>query len=95
MIYSISIHRPRPEHEDDLIDSMRRYANAARAQNGLLEVHSLKARGQEAPLLFGVAVWESIEAKDAAGDALSRAVEGDRFDEWETEPSRSFLLDEV
>jgi heme-degrading monooxygenase HmoA len=95
MIYSISIHRPRPEYESDLVDSMHRYGNAARSQPGLLEVHTLKARDQETPLLIGVAVWKSIEAKDAANDALSRAIEGDTFDRWETEPFQSFLLDEI
>ena len=28
-------------------------------------------------------------------DALSRAIEGDSFDEWEREPFQSFLLDEI
>jgi heme-degrading monooxygenase HmoA len=95
MIYSISIHRPKPEHELELIDSMHRYGNAARSQPGLVEVHTLKARDQENPLLIGVAVWDSAKAKDAAGEVLSRAIEGDAFDEWETEPFQSFLLDEV
>lgn len=74
---------------------MHRYGNAARAQPGLLEVHTLKARDHQTPLLIGVAVWESIEAKDAARPALSGAIEGDRFEEWETEPFQGFLLDEV
>ena len=34
-------------------------------------------------------------AKGAARDALSRAIEGDSFDEWEREPFQSFLLDEI
>jgi hypothetical protein len=55
----------------------------------------LKARDQEMPLLIGMAAWESTEAKDAAKDALSRAIEGDTFDEWETESFESFLLDEI
>jgi heme-degrading monooxygenase HmoA len=95
MIYSISIHRPHPEHERALIDSMHRYGNAARTQPGLLEVHTLRARDPETPVLVGLAVWESLEAKDAARNALSRAVEGDAFDEWETQPIQSFLLDEI
>jgi heme-degrading monooxygenase HmoA len=95
MIYSISIHRPKPERERALIDSMHRYGSAGRMQPGLLEVHALRARNQAMPVLVGLAVWESEEAKDGATYALSRAVEGDAFDEWETQPIESFLLDEV
>jgi heme-degrading monooxygenase HmoA len=95
MIYSVSIHRPKPEYERDLIDSMHRYGNAARTQPGLVDVHTLKARDQSAPVLIGLAVWESVDAKEAARNALSAAIEGGAFDEWETEPFQSFLLDEV
>lgn len=95
VIFSVSIHRPKPEYERDLIDSMHRYGDAARTQPGLLEVHTLRAREQSAPVLIGLAVWESFEAKEAAAEALSAAIQGDDFDEWETEPFQSFLLDEV
>ena len=38
MLYHVSIHRPKPEHEQDVIDSMHRFGAAARLQDGLLDV---------------------------------------------------------
>jgi len=60
MLYHVSIHRPKPEHERDVIDSMHRFGAAARLQDGLLEVHTLKDRRSDA--LIGFAVWESAAA---------------------------------
>ena len=93
MLYHISIHTPKPEHEQDLIDSMHRFGAAARTQPGLLEVHTL--RDQRNGMLVGLAIWESADALAAARPALDTATEGDDFELWETEPVRSFLLDEV
>ena len=95
MVYSISIHRPKPEHVQEVIDSMHRYGEAARAQPGLVQVHTLRARDEDPPVLIGLAVWETAEAKAAAGDALAAAVAGDRFDEWDTRPIEGFLAEEV
>jgi len=93
MLYHVSIHRPKPEHEQDAIDSMRRFGAAARLQDGLLEVHTLKDRRSDA--LIGFAVWESAEALDAARPTLATATENDDFDAWESAPIEGFLLDEV
>ena len=95
MIYSISIHRPKPEHERDVIDSMHRYGRAARSQSGLIEVHTLRAMDEESPVLVGLAIWESIEAKERAREALDAAVGSDPFDEWESGPLQHFLLEEA
>ena len=93
MLYHVSIHRPKPEHEQDVIDSMRRFGAAARLQDGLLEVHTLKDRRSDA--LIGFAVWESAAALEAARPALAAATEHDDFDAWESAPVEGFLLDEV
>jgi heme-degrading monooxygenase HmoA len=95
MIYSISIHRPKPEHEQDVIDSMHRYGEAAGGQPGLHHVHTFRARDEDPPVLVGLAVWESAEAKKAAASALEAAVGDDPFEEWDREPIQGFLLDEV
>jgi heme-degrading monooxygenase HmoA len=93
MLYHVSIHRPTPEHEDDVIDSMHRFGAAARTQDGLLEVHTLKDRRSGA--LIGLAVWDSAEALEAARPALAAATEHDDFDAWEAAPVEGFLRDEV
>ncbi len=64
MLYHVSIHRPKPEHEHDVIDSMHRFSEVARGQKGLLEVHTLKDQRSDA--LLGFAVWESADALMAA-----------------------------
>lgn len=93
MLYHISIHTPKPEHEHDVIDSMHRFGEAARTQPGLLEVHTL--RDQRSGTLVGFALWDSLDALEAAGPTLGAATEHDDFDLWDAEPIRSFLLEEV
>jgi hypothetical protein len=93
VLYHVSIHTPKPEHTQDVIDSMHRFGDAARAQPGLVEVHTLQDR--RSGTLVGLAMWESMDALEAAGPALGAATEGDDFDLWDAEPIRSFLLDEV
>jgi hypothetical protein len=93
LLYHISIHHPRPEHERDLIASMHRFGNAARQEPGLRDVHTLKDGRSGA--LVGLAVWESADALTAARSALAAAVEHDDFDTWESEPVQVFLLEEV
>jgi hypothetical protein len=93
MLYHVSIHHPKPEYERDLIDSMHRFGDAARSQDGLVEVHTLKDRGSDA--LVGLAIWESAEALDAARPALAAATAGDDFETWEMAPVEGFVLDEV
>jgi heme-degrading monooxygenase HmoA len=93
MLYHLAIHVPKPEHEQDLIDSMHRFGDAARGQAGLVDVHTLK--DQRTGALVGFAIWESMDALTAARSALGAATEGDDFDLWEAEPVRSFVLEEV
>ena len=92
MHYHLSIHRPNPEHEQDLIDSMHRFGAAARAQ-GAIEAHTFKDARSDA--LVGLAIWGSDDDLAAARPALSAAVEGDDFDAWESGPVELFLLHDV
>lgn len=93
MLYHLAIHVPKPEHEQDVIESMRRFGAAAATQPGLIEVHTLRdTRGSGA--LVGFAIWESADALMAAQPALGAATGGDDFDAWEAEPIRSFLCEE-
>lgn len=79
--FSVSVHRPRAGFRELVIGSMHRYGDAARTQPGLVEVKTL--RSQEGDVLVGYAVWESAEAKQAAGPVLRAAVEHDDFELWE------------
>jgi hypothetical protein len=84
--------RPKPEHEQDLIDSMHRFGAAARAQ-GAIEAHTFKDERSDA--LVGLAIWRSDEDLAAARPALGTATEQDDFDAWESGPVELFLLHDV
>ncbi len=92
MLYQLAIHRPKPEHEQDLIDSMHRFGNAARAQ-GAIEAHTFKDARSDA--LVGFAIWRSDEDLAAARPALAEATQDDDFDAWETGPIQLLLLREI
>jgi hypothetical protein len=72
---------------------MHRFANAARAQPGLMAVHTL--RDTRSAALVGLAVWQSAEALGAARPALADSTEGDDFDAWEPGPFQVYLLEEA
>jgi len=55
MMFHVAIHRPKPEFEQVLVDSMHRFGAAARTQAGLREVHTL--RDTRSCVLVGLAVW--------------------------------------
>jgi hypothetical protein len=93
MLYHLSIHRPKPEHEADVIASMHRFGDAARGLDGLQEIDTL--RDARTGVLVGLAVWTSIDALEAARPLLASATEGDDFESWEQEPFEVFLLEEV
>jgi len=63
-----------------MIDSMRRYGEAARAAGGIERIHTLK--DERSGALVGLAIWHSKEAYEAAQPALIKAVEGDDFSAW-------------
>ncbi len=92
MLYHLSIHRPRPEHEQDLIESMHRFGATAREQ-GAIEAHTFKDARSDA--LVGLAIWRSEDDLAAARPALASAVEHDDFDAWESAPTQLFLLHDV
>ena len=92
MLYHLAIHRPKPEHEQDLIDSMHRFGVAARGQ-GAIEAHTFKDERSDA--LVGLAIWRSDDELTAARPALAAATEDDDFDAWESGPVELFMLRDV
>ena len=92
MLYHLSIHHPKPEHEQELVESMHRFGAAARAQ-GAVEAHTLKDARSDA--LVGLAIWRSEDDLAGARPALAAVVEHDDFDEWEAVPTQMLLLHDV
>lgn len=93
MIVHLAIHDPKPEHVDDLIDSMYRFAAAGRSQPGLREVHTM--RDARSGKLFGLAIWESRESFEDGVPAMRAAVRNDPFLDREEGVPDVYLLEDV
>ena len=93
MFVLMSIHRPHPDKEKLVVDSMHRYGETAKRQRGLVSVHTLK--DENSGELFGLALWDSKESYLAARPALMKTTEGDDFDSWEVEPMRGHRLNSI
>jgi heme-degrading monooxygenase HmoA len=93
MIVHLAIHAPRPDHVDDLIDSMHRFAAAGQSQPGLQAVHTM--RDAKSGKLFGLAIWESREAFDAGVESMRAAVADDPFLDWEEGVPDVYLLEDL
>jgi heme-degrading monooxygenase HmoA len=93
MIVHLAIHTPKPDHIDDLIASMHRFAAAGTGQAGLIEAHTM--RDARSGKLVGLAIWESREAFDRGVEAMRAAVEDDPFPDWEEGVPDVYLLEDV
>ncbi|MEA2676723.1 MAG: hypothetical protein QOJ81_864 [Chloroflexota bacterium] len=92
MLYQLAIHRPKPEHQGELIDSMHRFGVAARGQ-GAIEAHTFKDERSDA--LVGLAIWGSDDDLAAARPALAAVTEDDDFAAWESGPVELFMLRDI
>ena len=81
MFIHMSIHYPKSNKEQYLIESMARFGKAMKDKKGLIMVHTLK--DEESNKLVGLAIWESKEDWLAAREAMINAVKDDPFEEWE------------
>jgi heme-degrading monooxygenase HmoA len=88
---SLSIMRPNEGYEQDTIDSMHRFSEAARSQPGLELVTTL--RHEETGDLFGIAVWESEEAANAGSGHARAAVAEDDLGTWVAEMQNYRLVE--
>ena len=93
MIVHLAVHTPKPEHIDDLIASMRRFAAGGAGQAGLRGAHTM--RDVRSGKLVGLAIWESREAFDAGVEAMRAAVADDPFLDWEVGVPDVYLLEDV
>ncbi len=93
MFALMSIHHPRPEHREALIDSMHRYGDAIRGREGLVSIHTLQDAHSDR--LVGLAIFDSEEAFGALAPIARAAVADDPFDEWESVPIDGLGLTEI
>jgi len=93
MFVHIAIHRPRPETEALVIDSMHRFGAAMQSQPGFIQTHTLKdPRNGD---LVGLAMWETKEAWLTARPAMQEAVKDDPFEDWEDTPPEVYQLEPI
>ena len=88
---NIAIHHYKEDAETLVLDSMKRFGQAAASQPGLLHVFTLQHA--ESKRALGLALWESPDARKAATPAMVEAIKDDRFDEWETAPIQVFEIE--
>ena len=64
MFIFYSVHYPRPDKEDLLIESMHSFGELMRTQPGLLFVAPYPFKNPENGTVMGVTIWESQEAHE-------------------------------
>jgi len=74
VLVHLSIHRPIPGKEPDIIDSMHRFGRADGQIPGLREVHTLRDR--ETGTIVGLALWDSEEVFQVGVPRMRAAAEG-------------------
>lgn len=89
----ISVHTPKPEYRDELIDSMHRFGAALQDQPGLVGAHTLAET--EGNRLIGLAIFETRDAAEAAMPIANQAVANDDFGLWEASETEGFRVIEV
>ena len=86
----MSIHYPKPEKRQLLIESMHRFGKAMEGKKGLIMVHTTK--DEDSNRLIGLAIWDSKENWLNARSAMIAAVKDDQFEEWELKPPEVYHL---
>lgn len=86
----MSIHYPKPEKRQLLIESMHRFGKAMEGKKGLIMVHTTK--DEDSNRLIGLAIWDSKENWLNARSAMIEAVKDDQFEEWELKPPEVYHL---
>jgi hypothetical protein len=93
MFVVMSVHRPHPEYETALIESMHRFGAAVRGKPGCREIRSF--RDEKAGVLVGLAILDSKEVWEKLTPLARAAVVDDDFDLWEETEPEGYLLTEV
>src|SRR5437868_6808012 len=91
----IAIHYPRPEHRDDVLQSMTRVGDLLRGSPGLVQIGPWKE--EEGNRLIGLSIWQSRQDFERALQALGRFSDAgtapdDRGD-WEERPPEEIFAE--
>jgi len=93
MFVHASIHYVKPEFEQQLIESMKRFGNAMKSFPGFRNAYILK--DAKTGNLAGMAVWDSKKHMLAARPAMAEAVACDDFELWEEREPESLHLEKL
>ncbi|MCP4229512.1 MAG: hypothetical protein GY771_05130 [bacterium] len=93
MFAHMSIHYPKKDKVQLLIDSMHRFGEAMSDQPGLQRAHVLK--DETTGRLIGLAIWDDKDDMQKARPAMATAIKDDDFEAWESKPPEIFYLSEV
>jgi heme-degrading monooxygenase HmoA len=91
VITHLVIHFPHPEHRDAVLASMNRVGAAAAGQPGLVRIDAWSEL--EGERLVGLAIWETMEAFEAARPKIFAVVADDPFDVWLARESDGMILE--
>ncbi|MFX0012122.1 MAG: hypothetical protein ACFE9R_17545 [Candidatus Hermodarchaeota archaeon] len=89
----MSVHYPKPDKINLLIDSMHRFGKAMEGKKGLIMAHTTKDEDQNR--LVGIAIWDSKDNWKAARPAMLEAVKDDPFEDWEEREPKVYHLNVV
>lgn len=91
----IAIHRPKPEHRDDVLRSMQRVGDVLSGSPGLVQIGLWTE--EDGNRVIGISVWESRDAFERALQTVGRfSVAGsqDRSrEEWEEQPAEEIFAE--
>lgn len=86
----LAIHRPKPEHVDDLLGAMAGFGPALREVDGVERVEAWREAGGER--VFALSVWRDAAAVQAAMPQMGALLAEVPFDEWESAPREMITL---
>ncbi len=89
----LSIHYPKPEHRDDVLQSMERVGDALRGASGLLQIGPWQE--EQGSRIVGVSIWESREDFNRALARFSAAGDTSSRDVWEERPAEEIFAEQA
>ena len=92
MMLFYAVHYPKPEYQDLLLDDMHEFGNLLREQPGCIWVNPHPFKNPADGSLMAISIWESVEALQEAGSAVSAVRPPSPFDVWEYKDHETFLL---
>jgi quinol monooxygenase YgiN len=89
----LAVHEPKPEHRQDLLESMETLAAAMREVPGLIEATAW--RETDGSRIVATSIWASEESFRLAVPLIQAAVKDVPFSEWEQKPRELVRMSEL